>query len=89
MSLTLGMTADLLVLTNQSTIISIFFPRHAEPVGQNAHAPRQRHKSGRRLALQSGVDPHSLQLNHAASRGSSDGFGAADDVHFGEDAFHV
>jgi hypothetical protein len=39
MSLTLGMTADSLVLTNQSTIISIFFPRHAEPGGQNAHAP--------------------------------------------------
>jgi hypothetical protein len=38
MSLTLGMTVDVLVLTNQSTIISIFFPRDAEPVGQNAHA---------------------------------------------------
>ncbi len=50
---------------------------------------RQRDKSGRRLAPQSGVDSDSLQLNHAASRGSSDGFSAADNVHFGEDAFHV
>jgi len=83
------MRADLLVLTNQSTIISIFFSWHAEPGAQNAYAPWQRHKSGRRLAPQSGVDPDSLQLNHAAPRGSSDGFGAADDVHFGEDAFHV
>jgi hypothetical protein len=38
MSLTLGMRALLLVLTNQSTIIFIFFCRHAEPSGENSHA---------------------------------------------------
>ena len=30
-----------------------------------------------------------LQLNQAAACGTGDGFGAADDVHLGEDGFHV
>jgi hypothetical protein len=30
-----------------------------------------------------------LQLNQVAARGSGDGFGAADDVHVGEDRFYV
>jgi hypothetical protein len=83
------MRTDLLVLTNQSTIISIFFLRHAKPDDENGDAPGKGTRVVVALPLKSGVDPDSLQLNHAASRGSSDGFGAADDVHFGEDAFHV
>jgi hypothetical protein len=30
-----------------------------------------------------------LQLNQAAPRGTSDSFGAADDIHLGEDRFYV
>jgi hypothetical protein len=39
MSLTLGMRGLLFTLTNQSTIILIFFRRRAQPGGENSHAP--------------------------------------------------
>jgi len=43
MSLTLGMRALLLALTNQSTIIFIFFRRHAKPGRGELTRARQRH----------------------------------------------
>ena len=82
------MRALLPVLTNQSTIIFIFFwacrARRLERT-----RVRQRHKSGRRLGAQPGVNPDYLQLNQAASRGVGDGFGAADDIHLREDCLQM
>jgi len=45
------------VLTDQSTIIFIFFRRHAQPGGENSHARGEGTKNGRRLAPESGLNP--------------------------------
>jgi len=57
MSLTLGMRALLLVLTNQSTIIFIFFADVPSQGGQNSHVRGKGTKVGVALSPQSGVDP--------------------------------
>ena len=89
MSLTLGMRGLLLVLTNQSTIIFIFFPRHVKPGVENSHAPGKGTKVVVALPLNQESILITLQLNQAASRGVGDGFGAADDIHLGEDCLHM
>jgi hypothetical protein len=78
------------LLTSQSTILFKQFSvgRWAQAARTHARAAKAQ-KSGRRLAPQSGVDPDYLQLNQAAASSIRYSFCSADDVHLGEDGFHM